>query len=147
MSFVSYTRLICQEPDPDKQLRLCAFVLHPFDHRNLFAMYISALDHAALHRIRQYILLNVPQRYDLNHLAAVSNLTRSKLTRGFRHLFQQSLHEYWLELSMAYAKSELEKGVMVKQIAIDLEYSRTGSFSRAFENFYGIKPSALMRQR
>lgn len=96
----------------------------------------------AIHLIRDYIVGNVPSRLKVDQLVAMSGMSKTRLTRGFKFLFQVTIHQFWLEVSMAYAAKKMQEGVMTKQIAISLGYRTTSTFARAFTTVMGYNPAA-----
>lgn len=100
-----------------------------------------------INRIRQYMVDNVPNRLKVDQLVAMSGMNRSKLTRGFKFLYQITIYQYWLEVSMAYAERKMQEGAMAKEIGLSLGYSKASSFARAFALVHGTTPTAIKRQQ
>ncbi|WP_298714812.1 AraC family transcriptional regulator [Chitinophaga sp.] len=70
-------------------------------------------------------------------------MKESKLTKGFKQLFGTSIYNYFLKSSMQHARIMLVQGVPTKVVAITLGYSKTSSFSRAFQKVHGILPGSI----
>lgn len=97
----------------------------------------------AIHLIRQYIIDTIPQRVKVEQLVAMSGMSATRLTRGFKFLFQVTIHQFWLEASMEYAAEKIRYGAMTKEIAISLGYRSTSTFARAFTDVLGYNPAAI----
>ncbi|MGX5816761.1 helix-turn-helix domain-containing protein [Chitinophaga lutea] len=110
-------------------------------------MFLSFTDIRILLTLRRQIEANPWQRVHIPELIAATGLSEYKLTIGFKQLFGVSIFNYYLECSMAYARKMLENGAQVKEVAITLGYSTTGSFSRAFVASQGILPAQVRLQR
>lgn len=100
----------------------------------------------AILKVRKYMDVNIPGRLSIEALVQHSNLSRTKLLKGFKFLHQTTMHQYWLEKSMAYARKQLEAGVQVKELTITLGYSHQNAFARAYQSIYGECPTANKRR-
>lgn len=106
-------------------------------------MTLTQKDVEILHRIKVYIEENKHLRIRIVDLTTLFNIRTKKLTWGFKKLFDESVYNYFLRHSMAYAKQLLEEGAQVKEVAITLGYSTSGSFARTFFNIYKIHPAEI----
>jgi AraC-like DNA-binding protein len=70
--------------------------------------------------------------------------------RHFQRLFQDALGmspKEWLKAQrMVEARHLLRQGGAVKEIAMDLGYSQTATFSREFQQTYGVPPTTFVSQ-
>ena len=82
--------------------------------------------------------------WDVESLAEVAGLSRSKFSERFSRLLGVSPARYLLQWRMSLAAAWLRGNVMtVSQAAIELGYESEASFSRAFKRFMGTPPGAL----
>jgi AraC-like DNA-binding protein len=95
-----------------------------------------------VHLERNYLALKtVEQAADACHIN-VSYLCR--LFRRFRHL---SPYQFLLRLKMNHAAALLlDRGLQVKEVAAELDFSDPYAFSRAFKNVYGLSPAAFVQR-
>ncbi|PWS32234.1 helix-turn-helix domain-containing protein [Pedobacter paludis] len=77
-------------------------------------------------------------------LAEKHRISAVRLMKGFIKIFGISINYFHLKLRMDYAKIALMRGTMVKEIAITLGYSTTGSFTRAFKKIHQLPPSYFL---
>lgn len=70
--------------------------------------------------------------------------------RHFQRLFQEAMGmspKEWLKAErMVAARHLLREGGAVKEIALDLGYSQTATFSREFLLCYGVQPTTFVQQ-
>ncbi|NLU94867.1 helix-turn-helix domain-containing protein [Chitinophaga sp. Ak27] len=81
------------------------------------------------------------KKYSVNELVSISQLSRDILIKGFKEQYNLSLYHYQLHRSMEYAVELLNKGELVKMVALTLGYKTTGNFARAFHKIYKKSPS------
>jgi len=104
-------------------------------------MQLSIADIVAIEKTRSLIECGIFQRISINELCIVANLGRSKLLQGFNFLYQTTIYQYHLTVSMEYAKLLLQDGKQVKEVSLLLGYKGSGHFSRAFTKVFDCKPS------
>ena len=70
--------------------------------------------------------------------------------RHFQRLFQDAMGmapKEWLRAErMVAARHLLREGGAVKEVAMDLGYTQTATFSREFMLCYGVQPTTFVRQ-
>ncbi|UYQ92194.1 AraC family transcriptional regulator [Chitinophaga horti] len=81
---------------------------------------LSNDDVRTIDRILQHIVDNVPNRLKVDHLVAMSGMSRTRLTRGFKFLFQLTIHQYWLEVSMDYALQKMQQADVSDERSINV---------------------------
>jgi AraC-like DNA-binding protein len=80
------------------------------------------------------------RKIEIDNLCEKYEISETKLTKGFKHLYGTTIYHYHLVKCMTYAKAELEKGTTVKDLSITFEYSSAGSFARAFRKIFPQAP-------
>jgi AraC-like DNA-binding protein len=99
----------------------------------------TALDEA-VKTVRQRIDHQIDQYLKIKDLFFDLGINVGTLNTAFENTFHISIYRYHIVKKMEYAKSLLGKGFQVKEVAILLGYSTTGSFSRAFKSVYYHPP-------
>lgn len=94
-----------------------------------------------IERVQTEITTNFKRRFKIEDLCEQHNISETKLTKGFKQLFEITIARYHLELCMQFAKEEFIKGTTVGEIAFRLEYGSIASFSRAFKRVHDRSPS------
>jgi AraC-like DNA-binding protein len=83
----------------------------------------------------------------LKILAARVGLNATKLKRGFRQVYGDSVFAYLRSYRMEIARSLLEKGEMnVTEAAMAVGYTNIGHFCAVFKKHFGINPGCCLRQ-
>jgi AraC-like DNA-binding protein len=84
------------------------------------------------------------QNWNVEALAGVAGMSRSKFSERFSRLLGVSPARYVLQWRMRLAATWLRNGYMtVAQTAVQLGYESDAAFSRAFKRFWGVPPGAL----
>lgn len=79
--------------------------------------------------------------WDVESLAALAGMSRSKFSERFTYLLRISPARYLLQWRMYLAASWLRTGdLAIAQVAAQLGYESEASFSRAFKRFMGVSP-------
>lgn len=79
-------------------------------------------------------------------LAAKVALNQSKLMKGFKQLFGQTIAEYCLRLRMERARELLlHEESNVAQCGYRVGYQHHSSFTAAFTSYFGVTPSAMLQ--
>jgi len=88
------------------------------------------------------------EKLTLAQIARQCGLNRTKLTRGFRELYQCSVTEAIAERRLAEARRQLlSTDLPVGVIGYRSGYSNNASFTRAFGRRFGVSPSDLRASR
>ena len=97
---------------------------------------------------RQIIDERWSEKLTLAQIARHCGLNRTKLTRGFRELYQCSVSEAIAERRLAEARRQLlATDLPVGVIGYRSGYSNNASFTRAFGRRFGVSPSDLRASR
>lgn len=86
-------------------------------------------------------MLQSPERgWSVESLAAISCLARSSFARRFRDLLKSSPIEILTRIRMTRAQTLLSRGLHVQEVARQVGYRTSSSFSDAFKRFTGLSP-------
>lgn len=113
---------------------------YPHNHQ---LMKLTKFQEKAIIKTKAFIDEQPPKRIDIQHLVHFSGLSESKLTKGFKMLYHVTIYQYQLERAMNYAKQLLQEDHQVKEVAITLGYSTSGSFARAFQRVFQETPGEV----
>lgn len=97
-----------------------------------------------LRRILNYIEKHLHDNISVEDISINAGYSYWYCNRLFRSLFGESLAAYLYRLRMEAAKEELKEFRSVKLVAESLSYRSPEGFSRAFQKYYGITPSAFL---
>ena len=101
----------------------------------------SAEDSRRLVQAQRLIATRFSERLTLNTIGRACGLNRTKLTTGFRELFNHTVAAALSEARLNWAAEELRsRRVSISQIAYASGYLSHASFTRAFSKHYGIAP-------
>jgi len=101
----------------------------------------------ALHRAKAIILEN-KKSVGISELAKRVALNEKKLKYGFKKLFKTTPGNMMLETKMYEAKRLLEESEHnVNEVSDIIGYKYVQNFTKAFINFFGKKPSDIMKSR
>ena len=84
-------------------------------------------------------------RFDMDKLSVEMGYCREYLTRSFRLVYHVTPVRYFNQRKMNAALSYLENGVRIKEIAGELNYSSSYSFSKAFKKHFGMSPQKYVQ--
>ncbi|MET4545641.1 AraC-like DNA-binding protein [Pedobacter africanus] len=99
----------------------------------------------ALLQVKRNIERSISNPITIRSLLRGTGFSESKLTQGFKFLFQYTVHRYHLTISMEYAYSLLADDMPVKEVALKLGYKSQSHFNRSFRQVFGIAPSHIRR--
>ncbi len=103
--------------------------------------------YASLNKITEYIDHHLEEKIDYNKLAMMLGVNSYTMQRIFSLLTNVTLTEYIRKRRLSVAGEELYNGNdKIMDIAIKYCYDNATSFSRAFEQFHGIKPSQVTKE-
>jgi len=99
-----------------------------------------------LNLVLDYIEDHLEQKIDYRVLAGMLLTNEYTMQRLFSLLTNMTLTEYIRNRRLSQAGYDLsEKNEKIIDVAFKYQYDNATSFSRAFEKFYGIKPSELKK--
>ena len=83
--------------------------------------------------------------FSVANLARARGLSVRQFERKFHEKFGMCPRETMLEIRMALASRRVLSELPLKQIATDLSYHDTASFSKAFRQYFGMSPLEMRR--
>lgn len=108
---------------------------------------LRQVDAAKVVRARDLMSDGIPNDWTLAYLARRVGLNRSKLASGFKNIYGVSVRRFWRDLNLDRASRRLrDSGASITEIAFDMGYSDTYSFTRAFQKRFGMCPSEMRKQ-
>lgn len=127
---------------------VCSFINKVASRRSLLAPVNADLYESNIRgveeKLQQYFHSSLPS---LRELAREFALSESTLKRNFKKAFEKSIHDYYLEKKMAYAKQLIEeKNKTVTETAYMLGYEKVSHFISIFKKYIGCLPGALRRE-
>lgn len=97
---------------------------------------------------RQHIKENFITLKSLQDIAEACLIDHAYLCRLFKRFDTQSPHQYLLSLKMTYAADCFQNsGVLVKEIAHELDFNDPFHFTRVFKKVFGISPQSFKKLR
>jgi AraC-like DNA-binding protein len=101
-----------------------------------------------LEEVKKIVDLSPHRALDIDALARVAAMNRTKLRAAFKQAYGTTLSDYRVALLLQKADSALkEKGVSVEQAAYRAGYAGASSFIVAYKRQYGLCPGDVLRQR
>lgn len=97
-------------------------------------------DVAAVEVARQVLSERVAERVTLDELAAVAGVSRSHLSRAFRHMVGLPPHAYQNQMRVQRAKYLLASGATLSDAASEAGFADQSHFTRVFREFTGATP-------
>lgn len=108
---------------------------------------LSQDDIDALKRAKR-IILEDKRNFSINEIAKRVAINENKLKYGFKKLFNTSPGNMILETKMHEAKRLLEESdYNINEVAEIIGYKYAQNFTKAFIDFFGKKPSDIMKSR
>jgi AraC-like DNA-binding protein len=96
---------------------------------------------------REYLHENVDRRISLEEVSREACVSRYHLHRAFRRVFRLTPHAYVTALRLERARSLLQSGHAVTDVAMDVGFTSVSAFTRLFRSRYGCPPSAVSKIR
>lgn len=100
----------------------------------------KALDSRRLRRVLDYIDSNLTNQISAEALAGVASLSRFHFSRMFKAATGRSPSQYVGDRRLELAKSLLQLGASVAQVAYDCGFSSESNFARSFRRCTGVSP-------
>ncbi|MBI5668113.1 MAG: helix-turn-helix transcriptional regulator [Chloroflexi bacterium] len=102
--------------------------------------------HKQAHLARRLLDQNYATPITIEQLSHAVALSPYYLIRLFRRIYQQTPHQYLIQLRITRAKELLRNSdLSVTEICADVGFESLGSFSALFRKLVGISPSAYRR--
>jgi len=104
---------------------------------------LTPRDKRALEEVRALLDSEYASAPTIATLARRVGMNRTKLTQGFRQIFDESIQAYCQRLCMRQACQLLESGMRVGEVAEAVGYEHQSSFAQAFRDYFGVPPKAV----
>lgn len=89
---------------------------------------------------------NPSQHYTIPQLSKKALMNEFKLKKGFRFLFNKSIHDFHLAIRMKEAQELMNNtNLSLEEIAMKIGYHYSSSFIVAFKKLYKITPASFRR--
>ena len=97
---------------------------------------------------RDYMHDHLDKPFDLEKTARFSCMSRFHFIRSFKQVYGSTPNQYFIQKKLEKASNLLQadKQCEILEIALQLGYSDTASFSKQFKRFYGQSPSVFRKQ-
>ncbi|WP_181297316.1 AraC family transcriptional regulator [Pseudomonas sp. Q2-TVG4-2] len=92
-------------------------------------------------RARDYLHAHFDQDIGLDELAAVTGVSRFRLSRAFKAAFGLAPHAYLIQLRLARARHLLARGEAPAEVASILGFADQSHLGRWFRRAYGLTPA------
>lgn len=103
---------------------------------------ITEKDYETINKLKHFLDKNYSINIDLNELANMCFMSKSKMTHLFRSIYGTSIYDYFLSSKMEHAKELLVNSQKaISKIALTVGYNRQSSFSSAFNKKVGMTPN------
>ena len=101
-----------------------------------------------IHKVQDYIEAHCDKPLSTEELASVAGFSKYHFNRIFKSVLQEPLSQYVNRIRMEHALFMLahRADMNITDITLELGFSDSAVFSRAFKNFYGISPAAYRKK-
>jgi len=96
---------------------------------------------------REYLHESVGRRISLEEISREACISRYHLHRAFRRVFRLTPHAYVTALRLNRARSLLQSGRPVTDVAMDIGFTSVSAFTRLFRSRFGVSPSSVPKIR
>jgi AraC family transcriptional regulator len=101
----------------------------------------------ALERVKEAVALSPADKWTVDKLASIANLSPFHLCRVFRQMAGTSIYDYVLRERLAYTLDAVLGGDDdLTAIALDAGFASHSHFTARFHGFFGCTPAALRRR-
>lgn len=131
-----------------KTMEIVNYVFEELKNKNETG--IENLDDEDIKRVKQAKSI-LEQYFNENITIAILSkkvaLNQTKLKKGFKELFNKTIHEYLKDIRLQKAVKYLQSNkYSVKEVASMVGYTNQGSFSYAFSNRYNCSPKEIFKK-
>lgn len=99
----------------------------------------------ALLLVKQNLERSIDKPITIRNILRGTGFSETRLTQGFKFLFQYTIRQYHLTIAMEYAYALLADGRPAKEVAIALGYKSQSHFNRSFRQIFGTAPTRINR--
>lgn len=108
---------------------------------------ISANDQEVIHKLKHYLRQNYFTQIDLQRMAQMCYMSKSKLTYLFRMICGMTIYDFVLSCRIERAKELLtDQRKKISEIAVLVGYEHPSSFSVVFRQKTGLTPNEFRKQ-
>lgn len=101
----------------------------------------------AFDRVVEYIEQHINENISLETLADIANSSKYHFHRLFKEYFRESISDYIKKRRLTYAAYQLvDTKKKITDIALEMNYSTLGSFTRAFTKKFKITPAEYRKK-
>ncbi|NRF41882.1 helix-turn-helix transcriptional regulator [Pedobacter foliorum] len=107
---------------------------------------LSSSDTTAILNTSQYLLDNLPLDFPgVTFLAELAGMSESKYKKLFTKIVKSSPKSFFLEEKLLLAQNLLQSGNFhsIREVALEVGYSKTGYFSEAYKKAFGTLPQEV----
>lgn len=115
-------------------------LLHQQTREFILAFSNKEPDHNGLNAAINYIELHLHESLNIDELARIACMSRTKFFHEFKQHLGCSPIAYQSQTRLKHAAMLLKKGQQVTQVCFTLGFTNTSHFSRCFKKFYGLSP-------
>jgi AraC family transcriptional regulator, transcriptional activator of the genes for pyochelin and ferripyochelin receptors len=108
---------------------------------------LTPRDVVALESVREMLNEHFMDPPTIAQISRQIGVNRTKLTQGFRYLFNETILDYCHRKRMQKARELLLGGLPVGTVAVEVGYEHHSSFAQAFRAYFGFPPVELCRRR
>ncbi|WP_151172587.1 AraC family transcriptional regulator [Pseudoalteromonas ruthenica] len=121
-------------------------LLREQDHHALLRCALHDPQATALHQVLSHIEQHIAAPLDVDTLARLACMSRSKFFSEFRRHLGMTPHAYILKRRLEHAGLMLERSKAVTETCFACGFNSISHFSRSFKQYYGQAPSAYIAQ-
>lgn len=146
-SFEDSNRLLYYE---GKVLEIIACLLEDirnFEHKSKRIFLLCPADIERIHYARELLMADIINPPGLIDLARSAGMHHTKLNKGFREVFGNTVFGHLREIRLEKASHLLKTGNMNSaEVAFTVGYSSLSHFAKAFRKQYGARPGSYLRR-
>ncbi|WP_430815924.1 helix-turn-helix domain-containing protein [Carboxylicivirga sp. RSCT41] len=103
-------------------------------------------DYQIISDVKTKILSNLEQSFTIDELSKEFGVSHTKLKQDFKHLFGNSIYQFYNHARMDEAYRRLKTGQFsVSEVGYDLGYSSLSKFSSMFKKIKGVLPTQVAK--
>ena len=94
----------------------------------------------------QIIMNSLDQPLTIKELSKQVGMNECYLKKGFKAMFQKTIHEYQQHQRIEHSKNLLlQGGLSVNEVAFKMGYNSASHFSTTFKKIVGMKPCDVLK--
>jgi len=110
--------------------------------------HVSSLSYNAIKRVEMYIIQHISEDLSLSQLASIGGFNSSYLSRLYKQTKGVNITEFILEKRLLKAKKLLtDSSLKIYEIADEVGYTSSHSFTRAFKGAVGLSPQEFREMK